>query len=124
MKQAVLVYDSTCLLCSKSVQFMLKYDTKTHFLFSTFQSKFSNKYALSPESVVVVTPNHQIMKHHHAVRYVISQLPRFRWLRFLFVLTPHFLQKWIYNLVAKNRKRWFGNHNCMLPYQFEERFIY
>lgn len=123
MEQAVLVYDSTCLLCSRSVQFILKYDTNTHFLFSTFQSEFSKKHSLSPDSVVVVTPNERLLQRHHAVRYVITQLPKLRWLRFVFVLTPSFLQKGIYVLVVKNRKRWFGSHSCMLPHQISERFI-
>lgn len=123
MEQAVLVYDSTCLLCSRSVQFILKYDTNTHFLFSTFQSEFSKKHSLSPDSVVVVTPNERLLQRHHAVRYVITQLPKLRWLRFVFVLMPSFLQKGIYVLVAKNRKRWFGSHSCMLPHQISERFI-
>ncbi|MGB0255434.1 MAG: thiol-disulfide oxidoreductase DCC family protein, partial [Flavobacteriaceae bacterium] len=112
MKQAVLVYDSTCLLCSRSVQFILKYDINIHFLFSTFQSEFSKKHSLSPDSVVVVTPDEKLLQRHHAVRYIITHLPKLRWLRFLFVLTPSFLQKEIYTLVAKNRKRWFGSHSC------------
>lgn len=123
MGQAILVYDGTCLLCSRSVQFILKYDTNIHFLFSTFQSDFSKKRILSPDSVVVVTPDEKLLKQHNAVRYVITILPKLRWLRFLFVLTPSFLQKGIYTLVAKNRKRWFGSHSCMLPNQMSERFI-
>lgn len=123
MEQAVLVYDSRCLLCSRSVQFILKCDTNSHFLFSTFQSEFSKKHSLSPDSVVVVTPKEQLLQQHHAVCYVITQLPKLRWLRFLFVLTPSFLQKGIYVLVAKNRKRWFGSQSCKLPHQISERFI-
>ena len=35
MKRAVVFYDSDCLLCSKSVQFVLKHDTHKHFSFKS-----------------------------------------------------------------------------------------
>lgn len=123
MRQAVLVYDSTCLLCSKSVQLLLKYDTNIHFLFSSFQSDFSKKHTLSPTSVVVITPKQEILQHHHAVRYVISHLPKLRWLRLFFVITPLFLQRTMYSCIAKYRKHWFGSHTCLIFQQFNDRFI-
>ena len=123
MRQAVLVYDSTCLLCSKSVQLLLKYDTNMHFLFSSFQSDFSKKHTLSPASVVVITPTKEILQHHHAVRYAISHLPKLRWLRLFFLIIPLFLQRTIYLCIAKYRKHWFGSHTCLLFQQFNDRFI-
>ncbi len=123
MKQAVLVYDSDCLLCSKSIQRVLKYDTSEHFLFSTCKGDFAKKKKLSGETVVIITPNQQILTHHNAVRYILAHLPKLRWLDFMFVITPSFLQKWIYTLLAKNRKWVFGKHSCLLPQQIAERFI-
>ena len=123
MKRAVVFYDSDCLLCSKSVQFVLKHDTHKHFSFSALTSSFAKPYKLSAETVAVLTPNQELLSHHKAVKYIIKQLPKVKWMVFLFYITPAFLQRLVYGVIAKNRKHWFGTTNCLLSNQNAERFI-
>ena len=123
MKRAIVFYDSACLLCSKSVQFVLKHDKHKHFSFSALNSTFAKPYKLSAETVGVLTPNQELLSHHKAVKYIIKQLPKVKWIAFLFNITPGFLQRFIYGVIAKNRKHWFGTTNCLLSNQYAERFI-
>ena len=123
MKRAVVFYDSDCLLCSKSVQFVLKHDTHKHFSFSALTSSFAKPYKLSAETVAVLTPNQELLSHHKAVKYIIKQLPKVKWMVFLFYITPAFLQRLVYGVIAKNRKHWFGTTSCLLSNQHAERFI-
>ncbi len=123
MNYAVIAYDGDCLLCSNSVKFILKHDTKEQFLFTTFSSDYAKAHALLGESVAVITKRHKTLTGHHAVRYIIERLPKVRWMRVLFVITPAFFQKAVYCLVANNRKKWFGSQTCLLPQQISNRFI-
>ena len=123
MKRAVVFYDSDCLLCSKSVQFVLKHDTHKHFSFSALNNTFAKPYKLSAETVAVLTPNQALLSHHKAVNYIIHQLPKLKWMVLLFYITPAFLQRFVYGVIAKNRKRWFGTTRCLLSNQHPERFI-
>ena len=123
MKRAVVFYDSDCLLCSKSVQFVLKHDTHKHFSFSALNNTFAKPYKLSAETVAVLTPTQAVLAHHKAVKYIIKQLPKLQWMVLLFYITPAFLQRFVYGVIAKNRKRWFGTTRCLLSNQHPERFI-
>ncbi len=123
MKRAVVFYDSDCLLCSNSVRFVLKLDRHNHFSFSALNSTFAIPYKLSAETVAVLTPNQELLSHHKAVKYIIKQLPKLKWMVFLFYITPGFFQRFVYGVIAKNRKNWFGTTNCMLSNQHAERFI-
>ena len=123
MKRAVVFYDSDCLLCSKSVQFVLKHDTHKHFSFSALNNTFAKPYKLSAETVAVLPPNQALLSHHKAVKYIIKQLPKLKWMVLLFYITPAFLQRFVYGVIAKNIKRWFGTTRCLLSNQHPERFI-
>lgn len=123
MKRAVVFYDSSCLLCGKSLQYILKHDKLKHFSFSALNSTFAKPYKLSSETVAVLTTNHELLSHHNAVKYIIKQLPKVKWVLFVFYITPGFLQRFVYELISKNRKNWFGTTNCLLPNKYTERFI-
>ena len=123
MKTAVVFYDNACLLCSKSVQFVLKHDKHKHFFFSALNSTFAKQHHLSAETVAVLASDEKLLTRHKAIKYIVKKLPKVKWMAFLFYITPAFLQRFVYGLIAKNRKRWFGATNCLLSNQYSERFI-
>ena len=111
MKRAVVFYDSFCLY-SMSLQYILKHDKQKHFSFSALNSTFAKPYKLSSETVAVLTTNYELLSHHNAVKYIIKQLPKVKWVLFVFYITPGFLQRFVSELISKNRKNWFGTTNC------------
>lgn len=123
MKTAVVFYDNSCLLCSKSVQFILKHDKYKHFLFSPLDSKSAKPYKLSTETVAVLSSEQNLLSHHKAVKYILKNLPKVKWVVWVFAITPRGIQRLVYGEIARNRKRWFGTTNCMLSNQYSERFI-
>lgn len=122
MSAAVIFYDSSCVLCSTFVRFIIRHDTNSHFQFAALSSAYANSLQLPKESVVVVIDNKKLLQHY-AVRYIISKLPKLRWILFFFWITPKPIQKWMYNIVAKNRKRIFGSTQCALAQEYKSRFI-
>lgn len=123
MKTAIVFYDNSCLLCSKSVQFILKHDKHNHFLFSALDSARAKPYKLSAETVAVLTSDQSLLTHHKAVKYILKNLPKMKWMVFVLAIAPEGIQRLVYMLIAKNRKRLFGSTNCMLSNQHNGRFI-
>lgn len=123
MKTAVVFYDNSCLLCSKSVQFILKHDKYKHFLFRPLDSTSAKTYNLSAETMAVLSSDQKLLTHHKAVKYILKNLPKVKWVVFVLAVAPGRIQRVVYVLIARNRKRWFGTTNCMLSNQYSERFI-
>lgn len=123
MKNPVICYDSTCLMCSKTIGYLLKHDTSSYFVFTSLNGHFASQYELPAETVVVVTPENQILSKHNAVRYIASKIPSLRWLEILMQITPAIIQRWGYTCIARYRKRFFGSTACALQNSYKERFI-
>jgi predicted DCC family thiol-disulfide oxidoreductase YuxK len=123
VKTAVVFYDKSCLLCSKSVQFILKHDKHKHFLFRPLDSTSAKSYKLSAETVAVLSSDQNLLTHHKALKYILKNLPKVKWVVWVFAIAPGGIQRLVYGIIARNRKRWFGTTNCMLSNQYSERFI-
>ena len=122
MNQAVIFYDSECMMCSTFVKFIIRYDVHQYFQFASLGSTYAQNFQLSKETVVVVDASHTVT-HQHAIRHIIRKLPRFKWTVFFFWITPDFIQRGLYNCIAKNRKRVFGSTQCTLAQKHKNRFI-
>ena len=122
MNQAVIFYDSECLMCSTFVKFIIKQDTHQYFQFASLLSDYAQKLELSKETVMVVDGKHTLT-HQYAIRHIIQKLPKVKWVLIFFWITPNFIQKAMYNFVAKNRKRVFGSTQCTLAQTHKNRFI-
>jgi predicted DCC family thiol-disulfide oxidoreductase YuxK len=105
------------------VQFILKHDKHKHFLFGALDSTPAKPYKLSAETVAVLTSDQRLLTHHKAVKYILKNLPKMKWMVFVLAIAPGGIQRLVYKLIAKNRKRLFGTTNCMLSNQHNERFI-
>ena len=123
MKQSVICYDSTCLMCSKTVGYVLKLDSSNCFVFTSLNGTFASQRELPAETVVVVTPENTILAKHKAIRYIVSKIPSLRWLEIIMIITPNILQLWGYVIIARYRKRIFGSTSCPLQTNYSDRFI-
>ena len=62
-----------------------------------------------------VVANGQAYVKSEAVLRIASELPRWQW-TWLFHFIPRVIRDEIYDLVARNRYRWFGRRDaCILP---------
>ncbi|MDA3866860.1 MAG: DCC1-like thiol-disulfide oxidoreductase family protein [Salinivirgaceae bacterium] len=115
----IVFFDGTCGLCSFSVRFIAEHDFEKQFLFCPLQSeiatKIIGKHAETISTVVLYQNNKQYTEAAAAFE-ILKQLDT-GW-RFLLVfrILPMCFTNWLYRIVAKNRKRWFGTpKTCMLP---------
>lgn len=114
----VIQFDGMCILCSRTVKFLLKADRKDKFLFQTLQQAGQTN---SPETVVVIDSNRSYL-YFDAVLKIADELGGFYKLIDVFRLLPAKWRKSIYLWVARNRFRWFGKRvYCYLPTDKERK---
>lgn len=118
----VLVFDGACNLCHASVQFALRRDPAGKIRFLAIQSPAGKAFlernglpARSYESFYLVDRG-EILQKSRAVLRLVRHL-RFPWpLLRLFGVLPAFLLDPFYDLIARNRYRWFGRRAlCLVP---------
>jgi predicted DCC family thiol-disulfide oxidoreductase YuxK len=118
----IVVFDAHCLLCSGSVQFLLRHDRAGRLQFATIQSEPGRQLlkqagidAIEPESFVLVD-GERTWTETAAVMRVADALGwpwRIAWIAWLI---PHPLRDAVYRWIARNRYRWFGRRDvCFLP---------
>lgn len=143
----ILLYDGTCGLCNRFVQFVLRRDRNAIFRFASLQSALAAsilaRYGLDPAELdtvyVVVNPdltsgnpsdrarsNEHLLSRSNAVVFVLHQLGGiWRVAAFLLQLLPNFLRDFAYTAIARHRYRIFGrSESCLLPSpQDRNRFL-
>ena len=120
-----------CNLCNASVQWILNRDHKGQFRFAALQSEvgqqFLLRHGLSAKdfNTAVVVDGEQIFLRSDAALEIVRRLGGFWQLLYIFKIVPRPLRNAVYNLVARNRYRWFGHREaCMLPRpEWKERFL-
>ncbi|MFP5111902.1 thiol-disulfide oxidoreductase DCC family protein [Bacillaceae bacterium C204] len=126
----IILFDGVCNLCNSSVQFIIKRDTVGYFKFASLQSESGQtlikKFGLNNDlnSFVLIENNKVYLKSSAALR-VCSKLGTGWRILSIFRFLPPFFRDFLYDIVAKNRYKWFGKEeSCMLPLpEWKERFL-
>jgi predicted DCC family thiol-disulfide oxidoreductase YuxK len=118
----VVLFDGVCNLCNGAVQFIIKRDKQSKFLFASLQSDFGKsqllRFGLDPLELhsVIVLEGGKIYQRGDAALRIIPHLAQPWPFLGIFRVLPRFFRDWVYDLIAKNRYRVFGKkESCMLP---------
>lgn len=119
--QPVILFDGVCNFCDASVQFILDRDDKELFRFASLQSdagqELLKKYNVPDDvdSMILIEEGEVYYKSAAALR--ISRHLRGAWkLLYVLMIVPAPIRNIVYDLIAKNRFKWFGQKDsCMLP---------
>lgn len=114
-------FDGICILCSRTIRFILKADRKKKFLFQALQYTSENQSF----ETLIVTQGSTSYRYFDAVLKIGSELGGIYRVIAVFKLLPSQWRLSIYKWIARNRFRWFGYRtSCYLPSDEErERFI-
>ena len=127
----IVIFDGVCNFCNASVNFVLKHDRGGRFLFASNQSEAGStllqQFGIDPGSVqsVYLVEGDRIWSKSAAAAKVAGRLA-FPWnLIAVSAIVPKFLTDRVYDLIARNRYRWFGqSETCRLPTEAERgRFL-
>lgn len=130
-EQAIIFFDGVCNLCNAWVQFVLARDRKNHFQFAALQSDFAkNELAkfdvnLNALNSVLLLENGKLYSKSTAALHITKHLDWGWPILYGFLVVPRFIRNGVYNIVAKNRYKWFGKQDsCWLPTQdLKNRFL-
>jgi predicted DCC family thiol-disulfide oxidoreductase YuxK len=120
-EQKIIFFDGVCHLCNRFVDFVILHDPDHQFLFAPLQGETAARL-LSPEQrqnlqSVIYAENSQIFEQSQAVLKIFRLLPYpYKILAFSEKIIPGSARDAVYQLVAKNRYRWFGEkESCRIP---------
>lgn len=122
----IIIFDGDCLLCNSFVRLLINLDVKKKFYFISSTSEyFSNNLAhlniSEPDKTVFLLSDGELYSKSEAVLKILSGLPKpvkyFYYFRFI----PEGMRDYIYDLIARYRKRIFGSKNYCVFMTVEER---
>ena len=126
----VLFFDGVCGLCSRSIDFVLKYDTDEKFQFAPLQGTTAQTLLKSTDiedlnTVVLWIAGRSYRKSAAIVRVLWQLGPCWKVIGTLLWFIPLPIRNLGYTLVAKNRYRVFGkSETCLMPTPHERlRFL-
>jgi predicted DCC family thiol-disulfide oxidoreductase YuxK len=118
----IILFDGICNLCNSSVDFIIRHDKKNVFRFASLQSDFgqditkklSPKY-LNTDSFILAEGDNFHIKSGAALRtakYLGFPFNMF----YVLIIIPPFIRNFFYDIIAKNRYKWFGKkQTCRVP---------
>ena len=129
-QERILLFDGVCNFCNFWVNFVIKRDPAKKLRFTTLQGETA-KTLLADHDIsnnlgtVIFIENGKAYTQSSAVLKVARQLNGGWKLFYGLIIIPKFLRDGIYNVVARNRYKWFGKkQNCMVPTAaVKERFL-
>jgi len=127
----IILFDGVCNFCNATVNFILKKDKQQIFRFAAQQSEQGRKllelrgHADATLKTLILIDEDELMEGMEAVIAITRELKGYSWLSFLLRITPRRISHAAYDLVARNRYKWFGQRDaCRLPKPGEQqRFL-
>jgi predicted DCC family thiol-disulfide oxidoreductase YuxK len=119
--QSIVLIDGVCVLCSRSYRFVRARDRDRRFRFLAIQQPegraIASRHGIDPDqpaTFILVEGDVAHVRSDAALR-ILGRLPRWRWTRVLRIV-PRAWRDRVYDLIARNRYRWFGRLDvCVLP---------
>lgn len=122
-------FDGVCTLCNGFVDFLIRRDRKARIRFAPLQGSTARaripQMLTVPPAYVIYEREGQILMRSAAAIHLLIDLGGIWKLAAILLVIPAVLRDPLYNLVARNRYRWFGKREtCRVPTEEEwERFL-
>lgn len=129
--KSLVLFDGVCNLCNGIVQFLLKRDPGERFVFASLQSATGQSIlehfhlpASEMKSLVLIEKD-QVYLRSDAALQIARRLNGLWPLLYAGWIIPRPVRHRIYDWIATNRYRWFGqSEQCLLPKpEWKERFL-
>ena len=119
----IILFDGVCNLCDGMVQYVIKHDKKDIFRFAALQSEIGQQVlnytginAKNIDSIVLYEPGKAYFYKSSAAIEIAKELGGVFTIAGIFRIIPKALRNMIYDYVAKNRYKWYGQkQECMIP---------
>lgn len=118
----IILFDGICNLCNGAVTFIVQRDKHDHFRYAALQSEIgrtlTDKHGINTskkESIILIEDNRCYTKSSAALR-IARHLSGGYPLLYGCIILPTFIRDRLYDVIARNRYKWFGKReSCMIP---------
>jgi predicted DCC family thiol-disulfide oxidoreductase YuxK len=112
-------FDGLCVLCSRTIHFLLKADRKNKFIFQALQNSPEGQ---NSDTIIITDKTGEKLYYSDAVLKIGKELGGFYQIIQIFKILPRSWRDSIYKWIARNRFRWFGRRqSCYLPTDYERK---
>ncbi|HSR59393.1 MAG TPA: DCC1-like thiol-disulfide oxidoreductase family protein [Robiginitalea sp.] len=128
----IILFDGVCNLCNGTVQFVIRRDRGDRFRFVPLQSELGQELSRARhidtsevDSIILIDPGTAYYIKSDAALEIARELHGYGWMPFVLGWIPRSLRDAVYDLVARNRYRWFGRKDaCMVPTpELQKKFL-
>ena len=125
------MFDGVCNLCNSSVNFIIDHDPKGHFKFAALQSDFGQEklqelgFNTEDFDSLVLLSGGKVYKKSSAALRIARRLSGLYPLLYIFIIIPPFIRHALYDVIARNRYKWWGKRDsCRMPTpELRSRFV-
>jgi predicted DCC family thiol-disulfide oxidoreductase YuxK len=117
-----ILFDGVCNFCNSSVNFIINKDRRDVFRFASLQSDFGQKclkdFNLHTDifSTLILVSGEEHYTHSSAALRIAKELSFPYNLSFAFIIVPPFIRNIFYDIISRNRYKWFGKKEvCRIP---------
>ncbi|GAA5035871.1 hypothetical protein GCM10011506_31650 [Marivirga lumbricoides] len=116
----IIFFDGVCNLCNGAVNFVIDRDPKAKFKLAPLQSDIAAKYLKEEQldnlNSIALFEEGKIYQKSSAALRIAKKLTGAWPLLYGLIIIPPFMRDFFYDLVAKNRYKWFGKQEtCRMP---------
>ncbi len=118
----VILFDGVCNYCNAWVNFFIRHDRKAKLRFAALQSgtgkKLAARYGINEQALnsIVLIENGKAYTKSTAGWKCFRHLDGGWKLFYAFIVVPRFVRDFFYDLISRNRYRWWGRREaCMVP---------
>ena len=131
LDQPLVIFDGVCNFCNYWVNFAIKKNGKKDLMFTPIQGETAKiilpKYSISPNafSSVIFIENGKSYTQSSAALQICRHLNGGWKLFYGLYIIPRFIRDFFYNIIARNRYKWYGKKSsCMIPSrELRSRFL-
>jgi predicted DCC family thiol-disulfide oxidoreductase YuxK len=127
----VILFDGVCNLCNKTIQFVIRHDPNEVYRFASFQSNFGKEmlqyFKINDQKfeTFILLENGKIYDRSSGALRVCKKLKGGWKMLCAFLIVPKFIRDSVYNIVARNRYKWFGKEeSCWMPTPALQKLFY
>ena len=129
--ERIVLFDGVCNFCNGTVNFIMDKDKKRVFKFAALQSeagqRLLGRFGLkqSDFDTIILIEGERCYERSAAVLRIAKGLGGIWKIFYVLIVIPSFVRDFFYDIIARNRYRWFGrNDECRVPTAEErERFL-
>lgn len=125
----IVIFDDECVLCNRSVAFIIRNDPKGSFRFTHSKSEtihhlLPSQESINPNESLILIEGKKIYKESDAALRIARQLRQPWPLFYIFIIIPGFLRNFLYRLIARNRYSVFGKCTSCMVMNNENRHLF